>query len=402
MSPTTALALPFLVGSWFPQQPAAPVPEDALDLVVATYRDFEPREHLTRYGSAGHKGARAKVDVAEAARDGEQISCLRLTYDVGNPEGPEAPDAHAQIDGLELPANIRALRVQFLGDGSGNRLGLTVVDSTGERLFYHVTEMTTGDWSIGEVGIQEFESHWDGNDDGVPDYPLRLSTIAVHAGTAAETSYGEVYIDSVEALCEAAPGMGQPLISDDGQRGVGWETRGQWLLHAAVTSTPDPDDPETEVARLAYGLSPGHRRPGTYVSFVPPAPEMVDGPGMILIDIHGDASRNRLQFAVVDSDGDEWRGPYPPIELNWTGWRTVYVFTGGATWARVTGDPEEAGHYPVRLDSLIVTPGGPWFNDGASGGELLSDRCRFVYATPETAETCRQQLIDSREYPPAP
>ena len=403
MSPATLLALPLLVGNCCLRQPIAPPPEDTIALLVDTYRGHRPGERLTRYWPEGNHGARAKVDIAKAVRGEEQISCLRLTYDVGSPDGEGTPDAHAIIDNLELPANIRALRVQFLGDGSGNDLGLTVVDCTGERLFYNVAEMATAEWSVSEVGIGALESNWSGNNDRVPDYPLRLTTITVLASPASRASYGEVYVDAVEAVCEAPPGMADDLINEEGRRGAGWETRGEGLEHASVSSTPDPHDPATAVARLAYGLSPGRREPGTFISYVPPAPEVVDGPGMILADIYGDASRNRLQFELVDGDGDEWRGPHPAILLDWTGWRTVYAFTGGATWLRVTdADRAVGGEYPVRLDSLVLTPGGPWSNDSALEGELLVGQCRFVYVTPETDATCRQQLTDARKYPPAP
>jgi len=386
-----------------PAQPALPGAGTLTPLTVLTFRGSTFGYRRCHFGAAGFKGAAAKAELVDVDSDEGWLRCLRITYHLPPAAGGEVPDANVMVAGLELPGNVASLRVCFLDDGSGNELALTLVDGTGERFCHGLARLAQPGWRTADVALSAAASHWGGNDDAVLDYPLRLGAITVLRGRGEAGEHGEVLIDSMEALCDLGTLPPMSLASFAAAAAAQWEAVSEGCEGGTFDHASDPAEPGRTVGRLAYRLRPQPAEGSVYAGVTAQLDEPLEAPGTLLVDLFGDASLNEVSFELVDAAGVRWRGPEPPMTVDWVGWRTVYAFTGGRTWRGITPDQEgPVGPYPLRFRSIRVQPRGPWFNDSAMEGVLLLRDLRFAPGLPDVLQTCASEMTDLRHVPPAP
>jgi hypothetical protein len=295
------------------------------------------------------------------------------------------------------------MRVELLGDDSGNRAGCVLVDRTGERLFYHLAELNGSEWVTAEAKLTFPEAHWDGNNDGIPDYPLRLGSIVVTARPGARRTVGRVLVDRIEAVCDFATQGTNVLCALDDPRQPPWQIMGRGHDIAELSQADDPQEPGAKVTKLTFGLKPPPEKTEVSVGMTAKLQAPLEFPGTILLDVFGDNSKQMLVFGATDATGAAWHGWYPPLLVDWEGWRTVYLFTGGTTWrSAAEDDPDRTGRYPLKLDGIALVLPSPDVAEARLKGLILLRKLRFAPAAPEVLTTCRRELTDIRSVPMAP
>jgi hypothetical protein len=370
-------------------------------LTVLSFRGHTFSHGLRGLTAAGFKGAAVKSELVDLNEEDGWLRCLRITYHLPPAAAGELPDANVMV-GTELPGNVAALRVRFLDDGSANQFALTVVDGSGERFCFGVASLTKPGWRIVDVPLMQGASHWDGNNDAVLDYPLRLGAVTMLRGRGDAEEFGAVYLDSVEALCDfgSLPVVGLTSFAPGAPER--WESVAEACAGGVLDFADDPTQVDHPASRFTYQLAPAQGEGVVCAGITTALDTPLEVPGTLLLDVFGDAGLNILTLEVTDAAGTRWRGPVNPFVIDWVGWRTVYLFTGGRAWRSST--PEEAGRagpYPLRFRSIRLGPRGPWFNDSLMQGSILLRDLRFAPGSLDVLATAAPQMTDVRDVPSA-
>lgn len=146
------------------------------------------------YVAAPIGGGSASLGTTTTAYSG--AGALRLSYDFsGSSKGVQISSD------LTLPGSPTAVSVWVNGDASSSPVYLKLVDATGETFQGLVGNVGGAGWSkmtLYSDGLNANYTHAGGNNDGVWDYPMKLTDTFVYTSTSGITS-GSLSIDDVTA-----------------------------------------------------------------------------------------------------------------------------------------------------------------------------------------------------------
>jgi hypothetical protein len=123
------------------------------------------------------------------------VACLKIAYafEVGWKFARLVP----RTEGLKkIAGTARALGLWVFGDGSGNRLRLRIMDSTGQTFQPAGEKVDWRGWRYVEMPTAAFSQaeHWGGANDGKVHYPIRWDTLLLIDSSANQKTQGEIYI----------------------------------------------------------------------------------------------------------------------------------------------------------------------------------------------------------------
>jgi hypothetical protein len=99
-----------------------------------------------------------------------------------------------------LVGAISRVGVWVYGDGSGHRLKIWLVDASGETFQSEFGPVGGPGWQFmgTSVGGAYYDwDHWEGNNDGLIDYPLSFQAIALDDDPDSFMGQGVIYIDDL-------------------------------------------------------------------------------------------------------------------------------------------------------------------------------------------------------------
>ncbi len=147
---------------------------------------------ITGFTSAGISGGSAKLSVTQSRHSGAGGFKLDYNYS-GTSKGGQISTNRV------LPGEPTAVSIWIYGDGSMSPIYLKLVDSTGERFQALVGNAGAPGWkkmTLFSDGLNGNSTHAGGDNDGVWDYPVKLTDVFAYKGTAGVTS-GSLLLDDI-------------------------------------------------------------------------------------------------------------------------------------------------------------------------------------------------------------
>ena len=121
--------------------------------------------------------------------------------------------------GMPVPGKVTAVQLLVCGDGLGNRLAVSIGDSTGEWLNYQGKPITWKGWQPVTILLNTPSAHGGGNADGVPDPPLAFNSVNIEP--AGEPGPSTVFLDDIAVVTKIGPGEAlyfRPVLRIEGAR----------------------------------------------------------------------------------------------------------------------------------------------------------------------------------------
>jgi large repetitive protein len=154
----------------------------------------DPLDSIAGWSAVGLGSTWKSVSSTTARHSG--TAALQLAYSFGS--GGTGVELRRN---LPLPGSPRAVSVWVWGDRSANPIYIKLQDATGEYFQGSVGSSTVHTWrrlTLYTDGSNANWKHWGGDNDGVIDYPVKLSSIYLFKGPMGVTS-GTIVLDDVSS-----------------------------------------------------------------------------------------------------------------------------------------------------------------------------------------------------------
>ncbi len=189
LPPPTEIVLPPPTDIVLPPPSTPPLPPPT---PVNQISDFETADYWKRGENAQ---AGSFVQSSEQSHSGSLSG--KMSYDF-----PTAGNDFLVFRTRDKPlvGAISKARVWVYGDGTGHRLKIWFVDSSGEMFQNEFGPVGGAGWQLLETavgGAYHDWDHWEGNNDGLIDYPLSFNAIVLDDDPDSFIGQGAIYIDDL-------------------------------------------------------------------------------------------------------------------------------------------------------------------------------------------------------------
>jgi hypothetical protein len=282
------------------------------------------------------------------------------------PAEQEEPTLIEAARGLAIPSLASHLKVTLRGETGGCEFHVRVQDAEKETFGFVFSELASERWAEMTIALDAGESdyHYGGDNNSRMTQPLRLQSVAVVNGGAAEAGAAfRVLVDGIAChlpdlaaipveVCELEQGSPEPP----------WRLEGRNLGGTRLEMAADEARPDLICTWLNFAWGGGNERSNSFAELLRETP-LDAAAGTVFAWIKGDGSGNLCTFRFQDATGEVLQLHRFTTSTYWKGWRCVFLDTyldRDLYWIdHWGGDNNGLIDPPLTFQSIVIDDIGP-------------------------------------------